>query len=255
VSWKRISSSVTGRSHLDRNENGQDYCLDSVVQFSEKEFFIGLAADGAGSTTNGGEGAKIACCATYQNILNTIRQFEDLSLITENDIKNWIISSRNSIEKQAQKNEKHLQDYACTLLGSIIGKDYSIYFQIGDGGIVINSDNKYHPIFWPDQGEYLNLTFFITDDSFLDHLKISKTEDSPDEIALFTDGLQNLVLSYSEKTGHVGFFKPLFEALRKNPCNDFFNLTGQLSDFISSKEINERTDDDKTIILALSSMI
>jgi len=255
MSWKHISSSVTGRSHLDRNEKGQDYCLAHVVQYSDKEFFIGLAADGAGSSSDGGSGAKIACDMTYKNILSTIREIKDLSLISENDVINWIISSRTSIEEHANKNEKHLKDYACTLIGTLVGDDHSIFFQIGDGGIVTNSENKYHPIFWPEQGEYLNITFFLSDDTFLEHIKITKIDTSPREIALFTDGLQNLVLSNSDKTAHTGFFKPLFEFLEKNPCNGFFNVSDQLSVFLQSNEINERTDDDKTLILALRSMM
>jgi len=251
MTWKIISSSVTGKSHIDRNEKGQDYCRANVVQLSDKEFFIGLAADGAGSTTDGGVGAKIACETIYINILCSIRQFEELSLITENDIKKWIISARESIDEHAKKKGKSLNDYACTLIGSVIGNNNSIYFQIGDGGIVVNSGNGYQPIFWPEQGEYMNTTYFISDESLLEHLNIKKIDSSPNEIALFTDGLQNLVLLYSQKIAHYGFFNPLFDAIRKNPCNDFFNLSTQLSGFLSRTEMNERSDDDKTLILAL----
>ena len=255
MTWKFISTSVTGKSHIDRNEKGQDYCRSGVIQISDKEFFIGLVADGAGSTTDGGLGAKIACEITYSSILSTIGQVIDPSLITEKDIKNWIISSRESIDRHAKKNGKHLKDYACTLNGSVIGSNYSIYFQIGDGGIVINSGHEYQPIFWPEQGEYINTTYFISDESFLEHLNIKQMDCSPNEIALFTDGLQNLVLSYSQKTAHNGFFSPLFDYLRKNPCNEFVDLSTPLHTFLNRTEINDRSDDDKTLILALRSTI
>ena len=74
---------------------------------------------------------------------------------------------------------------------------------------------------------------------------------SPEKIALFTDGLQNLVLSYANKTAHAGFFTPLFEALKKDPDNRLWISPRQLDHFLSRDDINERSDDDKTLILAV----
>ena len=74
MTWKHLSLSVTGKSHSDRNEPGQDYCRTGVVRFADRDFFIGLAADGAGSTTNGGVGAEIACETLYLLILSMIRR-------------------------------------------------------------------------------------------------------------------------------------------------------------------------------------
>ena len=36
MTWKWIGTSVTGQSHIDRNEKGQDYCETRVIQLSEK---------------------------------------------------------------------------------------------------------------------------------------------------------------------------------------------------------------------------
>jgi hypothetical protein len=255
MSWKYISSSVIGKSHLERNESGQDYCKTGVVQISEKEYFIGLVADGAGSTKYGGLGAKIACEEIFINIISTIRIIDTIATIPDEEIIKWIYAARESINKHAQQGENSLKDYASTLIGSIIGKDHSIFFQIGDGGIVINFDSEYQTVFWPEQGEYANTTFFLSDKSFPEHLNIKRMDSIPCEISIFTDGLQNLVLSYSEKSAHSGFFKPLFEFLKKNPCNEYSNLSDQLSNFLNRKEISERSDDDKTIVLALHSTI
>ena len=52
------------------------------------------------------------------------------------------------------------------MLGFVSGDRYSTYFQIGDGGIVVSNEENYDTVFWPEQGEYANTTFFISDDAF-----------------------------------------------------------------------------------------
>ena len=251
MTWKFTSSSVTGRSHADRGENGQDYHRAGSVRIAESEFFIGLAADGAGSTTDGGRGAEIACETAWECIIGTLRQDGDLSRVTDDRIRGWIIASRDAIGSEAANTGKQLKDYACTLIGAVIGKDRAVFFQIGDGAIVVSTDGEYQTIFWPEQGEYANTTFFVSDDTCLERLNILHSASSPAEIALFTDGLQNLVLSFSQKKAHAGFFRPLFEALRKDPDNGFSGFSGQLDNFLARDDISARSDDDKTLVLAV----
>ncbi|MFA5221128.1 MAG: PP2C family serine/threonine-protein phosphatase [Methanoregula sp.] len=251
MTWKHIASSVTGKSHIDRHENGQDCCRTGVVQLADKEFFIGLTADGAGSTVWGGTGAHIACESTYMNILDTLRRTMDVSHITDADIRAWICAAHNAIVAQAKIRGIPVKEFACTLIGAVTGDNHAVYFQIGDGGMVVRSTGEYETIFWPEQGEYANTTYFITDAAFLDHVRILCTGSSPEEIALFTDGLQNLVLSFSAKKAHAGFFKPLFDAIRNNRDNTLMDLSSHLEHFLNRNEINDRSDDDKTLILAV----
>jgi hypothetical protein len=251
MTWKHIAASVTGISHRNRNENGQDYCRATVVQLSDRDFFIGLAADGAGSTAEGGVGAQISCDTTLAGIADSIRAHGGIAEIPDDDIEHWIEASREAIAAQARENAKPIREYACTILGCIIAENHALYFQIGDGGIVIREDEGYTAVFWPDQGEYANTTYFITDDAFLPHLSRHRSGTPPDEVAIFTDGLQNLVLSFSQKVPHAGFFRPLFETLRKSPGGENLVLTEQLQAFLLGREINERSDDDKTLILAV----
>jgi len=55
--WKTACASVTGPSHTSRGEKGQDACSAGTVRLGDEDYFIGIAADGAGSTTDGGRGA------------------------------------------------------------------------------------------------------------------------------------------------------------------------------------------------------
>ncbi len=251
MTWKYTSSSVTGRSHADRGESGQDYNRAGSIRIADREFFIGLAADGAGSTTDGGRGAAIACETAWACITAALRQDDDLSRVTEDMIRRWVSAARDAIAAEAAGTGKQLKDYACTLVGSVAGLNQALFFQIGDGAIVVGAGGEYRTIFWPEQGEYANTTFFVTDESYLDRLAILHCGSSPAEIALFTDGLQNLVLSFSQKKAHAGFFRPLFEALRMDPGNGFSGLSCQLGSFLAREDISARSDDDKTLVLAV----
>ncbi|MFA4877802.1 MAG: PP2C family serine/threonine-protein phosphatase [Methanoregula sp.] len=250
MTWTHLAASVTGTSHQNRNEIGQDYCRATVVQMGECEYFIGLASDGAGSTTEGGVGAQIACDTILSCITDSIRASGDLARVPAGDAEQWVTAARGEIAAQAHTSVKPLREYACTLVGCVISGNHAWYFQIGDGGIVIHEESGYKVIFWPDQGEYANTTYFVTDDLYLSHLCQLRSDTPPDEIALFTDGLQNMVLSFSQKTPHAGFFGPLFETVRKCSGGETI-LLEQLRTFLKSREINERSDDDKTLILAV----
>jgi hypothetical protein len=248
--WKFTNASVTGNAHTTRGESGQDSCRAGTIQISDTDFFIGIAADGAGSTTDGGRGADMVCQTLYARITNALGESGDLSRITNDEIRNWVTVSRNAIVTDAQERGKRLREYASTVIAAIAGNGQALFFQIGDGAIVTGTGPDYQTIFWPEQGEYANTTFFITDEQYLDHLHILHAE-SPDEIALFTDGLQNLVLSFADKKAHAGFFRPLFEALRNNHESDFSGFSARMGRFLCRDDISARSDDDKTLILAV----
>jgi hypothetical protein len=250
--WKCTGSSVTGRSHADRGETGQDCHRAGSVQVGDSEYFIGLVADGAGSTTDGGRGAEIACERARECIIGTLRQDGNLSHITDDVVRLWITTARDAIAAEAAESGKRLKDYACTFLGAVAGADQALFFQIGDGAIVVSADGmEYETIFWPEQGEYANTTFFVTDGEFPGHLDIRHGDPAPGEIALFTDGLQTLALSFAQKNAHAGFFRPLFEALRQHPDGGIPDFSCQLAAFLTRDDVSARSDDDKTLVLAL----
>ena len=250
--WKITGSSVTGRSHADRGETGQDCHRAGCIRIGDQEYFIGLVADGAGSTTDGGQGAELACRCMNDRIIDALRKNGDLAAITDQDIRDWVTATHAAIEAEAELNKKRPRDFACTLLGAIASQGETIFFQIGDGAIVVSTDGgEYETVFWPEQGEYANTTFFVTDSGFSDHLDIRHYGSTPKEIALFTDGLQTLALSFAQKKAHAGFFRPLFEALRQHPDNGFLNFSSQLSAFLTRNDVSARSDDDKTLVLAV----
>jgi hypothetical protein len=251
--WKVAASSVTGSSHANRGESGQDSCRAGSIRIADNEFFIGLVADGAGSTTDGGRGAEIACETTYASIIETLREDSDISHISDDMIRGWVTRSRDAIDSEAREKGKRIRDFACTFLGAAAGRDHAIFFQIGDGAMVIRDRDggNYQAVFWPEQGEYANTTFFLSDETYQDRLNIRHCDTSPGEIALFTDGLQNLALSFAQKQPHAGFFGPLFSALRNDPAHELSDISDQLGRFLLRDDVSARSDDDRTLVLAV----
>jgi hypothetical protein len=81
-------------------------------------------------------------------------------------------------------------------------------------------------------------------------LQIAFTNSKINEVALFSDGLQRLALSFEQRTPHTPFFEPMLKVLRSKEPLDCAALDGQLAGFLDSPQVNERTDDDKTLVLA-----
>ena len=114
--------------------------------------------------------------------------------------------------------------------------------------MVVWRDARYQNVFWPQSGEYVNTTNFITDPRFESFLEFTWRDAPEDEVALFTDGLQMLGLNFRDKQAHGPFFAPMFQSLQKQDKPE--DLIGPLRAFLESPELAERTDDDKTLVLA-----
>jgi len=137
---------------------------------------------------------------------------------------------------------------ATTLCAAILSPQGSIFFQIGDGAITVGNNGVYGVVFWPQSGEYANVTNFMTSDKFRNELEFQATTSKFTEIALFTDGIERLALNFESQTPHLPFFQPLFKAVQLSDNGD--SLATDLGKFLESDSVKNRSDDDKTLILA-----
>lgn len=252
MSWKVIQASVIGASHTARGEPCQDDCVAAIFPTpGGGECLVALVSDGAGSAIHGGKGAMIACKTGIRAIEQWVSQAQSLSALSPEVVAEWVDTIRYHLW-QASKAEGLLpRDYACTILGAVIGDKNAAFFQVGDGAIVIGEGDGFRPVFWPDSGEYANMTYFLTDEDALSNLHSELHPAAPAEVAVFSDGIQRLALVYQTREVHKPFFEPMFARLRKAAGNEECDLlSGQLALFLGSPALNERTDDDKSLILA-----
>jgi hypothetical protein len=248
--WKHLNESQQGTSHQQTDTVCQDASL--VTPYADKsngdELLILACADGAGSAKQAHVGAKDACEEMVRCAASYFDNLQQLNEVTEATLRDWMRDVHQILVKKANELDIAVRDLACTLLFGVVGRERAAFIQIGDGAIVILEDNNYRPIFWPQSGEYQNTTFFVTDEQYEHRCQCLIVEKPISELAMLTDGLQMLALNYSDKTAHDPFFRPMFMALRAAPDKD--DLHVPLQEFLKSKDVNARTDDDKTLILA-----
>ena len=106
-------------------------------------------------------------------------------------------------------------------------------------------------MFWPQHGEFANTTNFVTSADLAEVVEFDAAQGHVSEMALFSDGIENLVLHHATKTVHGPFFDRVMMPLRRaeTPGLDR-GLSDGLRRYLDTPQFNERTDDDKTLVLA-----
>ena len=226
----------------------QDFSFASTSRPRDETFLVLACADGAGSASHSRVGAELACTRITRLVFDGLQSGLSPLAIDQNTIQTWFGETRAALEEEARQQACTFRDLACTLILAIIGENDATFAQIGDGAVVVDNGTVYEPVFWPQSGEYANVTFFLTDDSAPATLLYSQLRRRVDEVALFTDGLQMLALDYAKRTAHAPFFATVFRQLRNCPEPDELFLP--MREYLDSEPVNNRTDDDKSLVIA-----
>jgi hypothetical protein len=282
--WRYALASVTGTSHRQSGAFCQDASAVRLVRRGDMTWLVAAVADGAGSCRLSGEGARLCCFVFGEEMERRIEAGNALPPGMERgDAETVIGRMRQELDRAAERARSVAraydrsvrrpcapdgngrdaarsdaarsltrEDFASTFAGAVIGGDGGAFLQVGDGGMVVRAAGtaEYEPVFWPQSGEYANETFFVTDREV--RLQFQARTGTVDEIALFSDGLQRLVLTVRKRAAYAPFFRDLFGQLRRKAQAEGLSqpLSAGLARFLGSGRINARTDDDKTLILA-----
>jgi len=244
--WKVVRASVAGTSHRDRNLPCQDFAVARVL---DRKHLMCVVADGAGASAHGGRGAEIVCAMIETRAGNLVRKGRP-ALFGRALAEEWVTEIRQAIAAEAAGKKRAVSDYACTVSCALVSPGQSLFFQIGDGAIVVSRRDVFGVVFWPRPTPYANMTHFITDKDALDHLDVQVTAAPVYEVALLTDGLFRLALSCDRQVPHIPFFEPIFREIGRQGPRKCKTLSRQLGSFLDRAAVNERTDDDKTLVLA-----
>ncbi len=244
--WKVVRASVAGTSHRDSRLPCQDH---SVAKVIGRKHLMCVVADGAGGAALGGKGAETACAMVESRAKNLFGRGKR-PVFGRALAEQWTGDIREALRMEALKWNRSASDYACTLSVALVSPGEALFFQIGDGAIVVSTKDVLGVVFWPEEVPYANMTHFLTDEDALCHLDVHVTKTSVFEIALLTDGLFRLALSCAQQVPHIPFFEPLFREIGRQTPRKCRALSRQLGSFLDSTGVNGRTDDDKTLVLA-----
>lgn len=248
--WRVAAASSIGTSHI----KAGTACQDAYEQefFPEHGAVLLVASDGAGSASQSETGAKLATTEIRDCVRNHFEDGLDVAEITRDVVLNWLAGVAARIAHRAAGDGLEIREYACTLLAAIVSPTQTCFFQVGDGAIVIRPrGDDWTYVFWPQHGEYINTTVFVTDPVAVMNAEFACNPGAVDEVAVFTDGIEALVLHQATQSVHSPFFDKIFapvRALEGAGCSE--ELSSKLEAYLSSPVICERTDDDKTLLLA-----
>lgn len=250
MSWRIANAAEVGTSHVTTGRPCEDSCWAQVDATAAGMPVLSIfVADGAGSAARGGEGADLAVQAAASFIVDKLKLFE--FGLSDDLAVSCVIAIREKLYAVAAAESLTARDYACTFLGVISSEQATLVLQVGDGGIALDMGDGLEVPIAPMVGEYANMTHFITDENAVNVL-VTKTFSGPAvRVAVFSDGLQRLALNMATNTVHEPFFAQFFRVLGDLPANKEDEMNAALARFLRSSAVNERTDDDKTLALAM----
>ncbi len=251
--WMVSGASVVGTSHRQAGLPCQDSSNYSVAG----EVLIAAVADGAGSATMSDAGSALAAetsvrtaeCLLYENHDHSPRPIHETCL--KRVVIGAVEDARWELHQEAQRLDVDVRQLATTLLLVVHTRTVLAAAQIGDGAMVVSDGpGAYATFITPQRGEYANQTNFLTSTDAMSKLdvRVECVDGVGNRLAMFTDGLQNLVLRAADDSPHVPFFAPVFDWMGSQHALGDTNR--KLMAFLESPSVTNRADDDLTLLLA-----
>lgn len=225
------AASVKGSSHAARGEGCQD--AHGFCELDDGRVALAVA-DGAGSAALAATGSRVAVVAALHAFENGAPPGEAM------------VEARAALEREASFADHELGDLATTLAIVVVGETIEAA-QVGDGAVVVCRDGEFEVLDPPARSEYLNETSFLTSSSWQSDLRLHVgSADGVSAVAVLSDGLQLLALDLATGAAHGPFFRPMLAFAEDSTSSD-----EELAEFLSSERVCSRTDDDKTLVVAV----
>jgi hypothetical protein len=173
--------------------------------------------------------------------------------LSDDVIRSWVGEAREGIARAAAKRQLAMRDFATTMICAISDGDETRVAHVGDGSVVVQnaSDGEWHVVSWPSHGEYASTTFFVTDvpePKLICHRRSGRIS----ALVAFTDGLERLALDFAAGCPHAPFFNGIVGPVSGSAAaGRDAKLCAALARYLDSPAINGRTDDDKTLVVAV----
>ncbi len=180
-------------------------CEDRTFSFSDNGVHAIALADGAGSKkyTHSAQGAECITkviteffCNNFDKLYNNDNK-EELSAV-------FVAVCQRALKMYAEKlGIEEIARFAATLLAVAVKDSRVMAFHIGDGVIGKLTENGTEVLSAPENGEFANLTYFITSPMAKDHVRIYKgSNEGVYSYFLMSDGTAEFVYDDDEHKFH-----------------------------------------------------
>jgi hypothetical protein len=252
--WISANASITGSSHVGNGQPCQD--ASQVGTSQDGNWLVAVLSDGAGSAARSKEGSELAVNFFGEGMLNLCKELDTRQ--PGSWINDFVIQKVLDLRQKLREvgGTDNLKDFHCTLLAALLGERGGFAIHIGDGAIFGGKISKLENKSWidnesyfcsaPENGEYANETFFLTDGNWIKHLRITPLTDL-DWIFLGSDGATALALE-NELTPRRQFLEPAAAQIFRG--NDKLDRDEILARILTDPRADKISSDDKTIIFA-----
>lgn len=250
MQWKVFLASATGAYHLTNDQPCQDAGHFAV----NGNVLVGVVCDGAGSAAEGHAGSRFFADRITQLAFAAFGT-EELTARSDAEwheaIAGIVEQARSELAETAAAQERSLRDFASTLVGCVTSRDGGCFFHIGDGFAIHQRHTGESVLSRPENGEYADETYFVTDESWKEHLRVTPLTgiERGCLIGLMSDGTSPFAVD-GPKTGFFRpFIDPVVKFLREATEQ---NGTQALQNVLADEKTHRITADDKTLLLALA---
>lgn len=188
-----------------------DICQDETLYITKENYSLIAVSDGAGSKRNShiGAGKVLSALERYFDRFDFSRMDseEDVEKSKEaykaisGEIKSDLLYlMKSAIHTEAWRHDLPDNDYACTLVFVLCAGGSYITGHIGDGGIVSLKSDNMEVVSLPENGEYKNVTFFVTDADAEEHFRVAagRLETERKSFLVCTDGIGDLLFKEAD---------------------------------------------------------
>lgn len=247
--WRYVAERSIGTSHRSTSVPCQDQVIVDVCsdESGRATALVAAVADGAGSASESERGASQAVSFAVAYLK---RHFVAVMSSVEvgGIVRAAMLHARAEIIRTAEQEQRCVRDYSTTLLVAVVSDRLAAFGQIGDGAIVFGDAGSLQQAFSVEQ-EMLNVTDFLTDDAAPEIARFRVVEGSFGMLAVLSDGLSTLLIDQRGQRPHAPAFASLFGHMTRTA--DAAALSEDLRAFLDSPAVNDRTDDDKSLVLAV----
>ena len=176
-------------------------------------------ADGAGSRKHSDRGAQICVDAVSGFVA---KQFDTLLRLSETRpeaVSEMILQCAVvALRRYVRRKKYGLEDLACTLLFAAYKEGHVLAGHLGDGVIGVQDATEVRVLSLPENGEYANSTFFVTDKGAASRLRIYQFDVTGTVgLMLMSDGTAESLFNRSTK-GLAPAVETMFGWARKLPA-------------------------------------
>jgi hypothetical protein len=251
--WRWAGACAIGTSHTQTGLGCQDRAGCRTSDSVCGPVIVAIISDGAGSVEKASTGAAIVCMELHRRIAAYLRSGSRISNIGHENASDWIDSVRDRIGAVATAANLRPRVYAATVVALLADNDGAVVLHVGDGAATVRDlkTQEWSVPSWPFHGEYASTTRFVIDDPH-PQFELFHVSSPIDRFAIFSDGIENLVLDIRKRVAPAAFFDRL-----SNPVAAWQgqgrnrNLSRHLRKYLAGEAVCAATDDDKSLILGV----